>query len=96
LSQYTPTKIYIGVLEVQFHSFLNSIPDTRHAVGLYCVPGHAGARGNEIAVFFARDGSVLKFVGREPALGDSRLDIRRRIRRWLVNKHWHTNFLRKK
>jgi len=29
-----------------------------------------------------------KFVGPEPALGVSRLDIRRRIRRWLVNQHW--------
>jgi hypothetical protein len=36
----------------------------------------------------ARDGSFLKFVGPEPALGVSRQDIRRKIRRWLVNQHW--------
>jgi len=36
----------------------------------------------------ARGGSVLEFLGPEPALGVSRQDIRRRIRRWLVNKHW--------
>jgi hypothetical protein len=35
----------------------------------------------------ARDGSVLKFVGPEQALGVSRQDIRRRIRCWLVNRH---------
>jgi len=27
-------------------------------------------------------------VGLEPALGVSRQDIRRSIRRWLVNQHW--------
>ena len=57
-------------------------------MGLYWVPGHAGVRGNEIADELARDGSTLKFVGPEPALGVSRQDIRRRIRRWLVNQHW--------
>ena len=57
-------------------------------VGLYWVPGHAGVRGNETAKEFARDGSVLEFVGPEPALGVSRQDIRRRIRHWLVNQHW--------
>jgi len=36
----------------------------------------------------ARDGSVLKFVGPEPALGVSRQDIRRRFRRSLVDQHW--------
>jgi hypothetical protein len=61
---------------------------TRHAMGLYWVPGHAGVRGKEIANELARDCSVLKFVGPEPALGVSRQDIRRRIRRWLVNQHW--------
>jgi hypothetical protein len=50
-------------------------------------PGHAGVRGNEIAHELARDGSALKFVGPEPALGVSRQDIRRIIC-WLVNQHW--------
>jgi hypothetical protein len=36
----------------------------------------------------ARDGSALKFVGPEPALGVSRQDIQRKIRHWLVNQHW--------
>jgi ribonuclease HI len=50
---------------------------TRHAVGLYGVPGHAGVRGNEIADKLARDGSVQQFVGPEPFLGVSRQNIRR-------------------
>ena len=66
---------------------LNDI-SARQAVELYWVPGHAGVRGNEIADELARDGSALKFVGPEPALGVSRHDIRKRIRRWLVNQHW--------
>jgi hypothetical protein len=57
-------------------------------MGLYWVPGHAVVRGNEIADELARDGSAVKFVGPEPALGVSRQDIRRRIRRWSVNQHW--------
>ena len=36
----------------------------------------------------ARDGSALKTVGPEPALGASRQDIRRRSRFCLVNQHW--------
>jgi hypothetical protein len=42
----------------------------------------------EIADELAGDGSVLKFVGPEPALGGSRQDVRRRIRRYLVNQRW--------
>ena len=57
-------------------------------MGLYWVPGHAGLRGNEIADELARDGSVLKFVGPQPALGVSRQDVLRRIRRYLINQHW--------
>ena len=61
---------------------------TRHAVGLYWVPGHPGVGENGITDELARDGSALKFVGPEPALGISMQDIRRRIRRWLCNQHW--------
>ena len=57
-------------------------------MGLYCVPGHARVRGNEIVDELARDGSVLRVVGPDPALGVSRQDIQKRIRRWLVNQHW--------
>jgi len=46
-----------------------------HAVGLYWVPGHAEVRGNEIADELARGGSVLGFLGPQPALGFSRKDI---------------------
>jgi hypothetical protein len=55
-------------------------------VGLYCVPGHAGVRGNEITDELARGGSPLKSVGPELALGVSRQDIR--IKRWLVKQLW--------
>jgi len=70
----------------QCQKALNYI-STRHAAGLYWVPGHAGIRGNEIAKL-ARNGSSLKFFGPELALGVSRQDIRRRIRLWLVNQQW--------
>ena len=39
----------------------------RHAVGMFRVPAHAGVQGNELADKLARDSSVLKFVGPEPA-----------------------------
>jgi len=71
----------------QCQKALNDI-STQHAVGLYWVPGHAGVQGNEITDEFARDGSTLKFVGPEPALGVSRQDAQRRIRRCLGNEHW--------
>jgi hypothetical protein len=62
----------------------------RHAVGLFWVPGHAGVRGNEIADELARGGSVLNFLGPEPALGVSKLVIQRGLGRWLANQHWAT------
>jgi len=71
----------------QCQKALNYI-STWHAVGLYWVPGHAAVQENEFAEELARDGSDLKFVGPEPALGVFRQDIRRRIRHWLVNQHW--------
>jgi ribonuclease HI len=55
----------------QCQKALNDI-STRHAVGLYWVPGHAGVRGNEIVEELRRDGSVLAFLGPEPALGVSK------------------------
>jgi hypothetical protein len=71
----------------QCQKALNDI-STRHAVGLYWVPGRAGLRWNEITEEFTRGSSALKFVGPEPALGVSRQDIIRRIRCWLVHQHW--------
>jgi len=53
---------------------LNNI-STRHAVGLFCVPEHAGLRDNEIAYELARGRSVLGFFLPETALGVSRRDI---------------------
>ena len=48
---------------------------TRHAVGLYWVPGHAGVKGNEIADKLASSGSVQRLVVPEPFLGVSRQNI---------------------
>jgi hypothetical protein len=56
-------------------------------VGLYWVPGHAGVRGNDIANRLARSGSVQGFVGPEPFLGVSTQNIRRKMKRWMVNQH---------
>jgi hypothetical protein len=70
----------------QCQQALNDI-STRHAVGLYCVPGHAGVRGNEIAGRLARSGSVQRFVGPESFLGVSRQIIRRKMKRWMEKQH---------
>jgi ribonuclease HI len=59
----------------QWQKALNDI-STRHTVGLYWVPEHAGVRGNEIADKLTRDSSVQKFVGTAPFLGVSRQNIR--------------------
>jgi hypothetical protein len=75
----------------QCQQALNDI-SAQHAVGLFWVPGHAGVRGNEIADELARGGSAQRFVGPEPVLGVSRQNIRRKMNRWIVNKHlalWH-------
>jgi ribonuclease HI len=58
----------------QCQKTLNDI-STRHTVGLYWVPGHAGVQGNENADELTRGGSVLGFLGPEPALGVSRQNI---------------------
>jgi hypothetical protein len=71
----------------QCQEVLNDI-STRHAVGLYWVPGHAGVRENETADKLARCGSAVGFIGPEPALGVSRQDLRNKISRWLGNQHW--------
>jgi hypothetical protein len=66
---------------------LNDVSN-RNVAGLYCVPGRAGVRGNEIADQLARGGPALRFVGPDLAMEVSRQDIRRKISRWLVNQHW--------
>jgi len=70
----------------QCQKALNDI-STRHAVGLYWVPVHAGVQGNKIADELARGSSILGFLGPELGLGVSRQNIQRRISCWLVNQH---------
>jgi ribonuclease HI len=70
----------------QCQQALNDI-STRHAVGLYWVPGRAGVRGNEIANRLARNGSAQRFVGPEPFLGVSRQTIRRKMKCWMEKLH---------
>jgi ribonuclease HI len=60
---------------------------TRHAVGLYWVPGHVGERGNEIADRLSRNGSAQRFVGAGPFLGVSRQIIRRKMKRCMEKQH---------
>jgi hypothetical protein len=60
---------------------------TRHAVGLYWVPRHAGVRGNEITDKLARGSSGQRFVGPEPFLGVSRQNTRRKMKRWMEKQH---------
>jgi len=76
-----------SLLVQQCQKGLNDI-STRHAVGLYWVPGHVGVLGNEIADELTRDGFLLGFLGPERALEVSRRDIQKRISRWLVNQQW--------
>jgi ribonuclease HI len=61
---------------------------TRYVVGQFWVPGYAEVRGNEIAYELARGGSVLGYLGPEPALGVSRKYIQKRLSHWLNNQHW--------
>ena len=56
-------------------------------MGLYWDLEHAGVRGKEIADKLGRNGSVQKFVGPEPSLGVSRLNVRRKIKQWVDNQH---------
>jgi len=65
---------------------LNEVP-IRNAVGVFCVSGHAGLRGNEIAHVLARGGTALTFLGPEPAVGVSRRHLQKRLDRWLVKQH---------
>jgi hypothetical protein len=74
------------MLVQQCQKALNDI-STWHVVGLYCVPGHAGIRGNEVAVELARGGTVRGFLGPEPTLGVSRQEVQHRLNHWLANQH---------
>ena len=55
-------------------------------MGLYWVPGQAGRQGNEIANKLAGDGSVQQFVGPEPFMGVSRLNIEK-MKHWMGKQH---------
>jgi hypothetical protein len=70
----------------QYQQALNDI-STRHAVGLFWVPGHAVVRGNEIAEKLARSVSGQRFIGPEPYLGVSRQNIRRKMKSWVEKQH---------
>ena len=61
------------------------LPDERESIPIV---EEFGVRSKEIADELARGGSVVEFVGPEVALGVSRQDIRRRIKRWLFNQLW--------
>jgi hypothetical protein len=65
---------------------------TRHVMGLFWVPSHAGVRGNEITDRLASSGSGQRFIGPEPFLGVSRQNIRRKMKSWVDKQHltlWH-------
>jgi ribonuclease HI len=62
--------VRMSPLVQQCQRALNDI-STRHAVGLYWVPGHAGVRGNKIYDELARGGSGWRYLGPEPVLGVS-------------------------
>jgi len=49
---------------------------------------NAGIWGKEIADELVRNGSVLGFLGPEPALGVCRQSIERRLSHWLINQDW--------
>jgi hypothetical protein len=69
--------LYFVVVWLWFYHFFN--------MALKC---SARVRGNEITDGLARDGSALRLLGPEPALGISRCDIRRKLRCWLSGQHW--------
>ena len=69
-----------SLLVYQCQRALNDI-STRHVVGLFWVPGHAGIQDNETADELTRGSSALRFHGPEPALGVSRRDLQKRLSR---------------
>jgi hypothetical protein len=75
-----------SLLVRQCQEALNDI-SPRHAVGLYCVPGHAVVRGNETADRLARSGTASGFLSPEPALGVSKRGLSSKNGHWLVNQH---------
>jgi hypothetical protein len=78
--------IRIATMNLKEHIPLNDI-SARHAVGLYWVPGHAGARGNETADRLAKSSSGQQFIGPEPFFGVSRQNIRQKLKHWMKNQH---------
>jgi len=83
--------LYPGIClttEVKARKNLSQVKKNLSQNTVYILPKHTHITKPihyKIADKLTRDGTALQFVGPEPALGVSRQDIRRRIRRWLVN-----------
>jgi hypothetical protein len=60
---------------------------TRHAVGLYCVPGHAGVRGMKSSTSLQETVLFIRLLDLSRIL-ESRQNKRGKISCWLVKQHW--------
>jgi len=56
-------------------------------VALYWVPGHAEVQGNEITDRLTKNSSVQESVRPELSLGVSTLNIKKKIKCWVDNRH---------
>lgn len=70
----------------QCQKALNDI-STQYSVGIFWISVYSWVRGNEIADGLAREGIVHYFVGPKSALGVSRQNTRKKIKRWIYNQH---------
>ena len=56
-------------------------------MALYWVPGHAEVQGNEITDRLTKNSSVQESVRPELSLGVSTLNIKKKIKCWVDNRH---------